>query len=119
MYASGGLPAHERAEVEAMLRNHPEVQAELNRIEETLGKYAQLHATPPPAALKARILNSIHASNLNHEPAQEPITSEPTAKVIPISVHVPEALPQKENFNWLTAAAVILLLISAGLNYYF
>ncbi len=123
MYASGGLPAAERQEVELMLKQHPELLAELNSIEETLERYAQLHATQPQAALKNRILTAIQNSEKS-TPVAEPKLDEPDRgdlepKVIPFSsTPVPEIVREK-SFNWLTAAAVILLLISAGLNFYF
>lgn len=52
-YVLGDVTAAERAEVERMAADHPEVREEIIRIEETLEVYAQLHReSPPPGTLQ-------------------------------------------------------------------
>lgn len=58
-YALGQCTAAERLEVERMVAAHPEVRAELDAIERSLEKVALANAVPPPAALKAQILDHI------------------------------------------------------------
>lgn len=60
-YALGELSAAERAAVEAQAARHPEVQAELQQVEEALGFYAEAHAQAPPAAMRDRVLGKVMA----------------------------------------------------------
>jgi len=116
LYASGGLPVEERAEVEANLLQHPEIREELNRIEGTLESYAQLHATNPPAELKARILNSIHANSGQTKnkipviPEIDARVSEP--KVIPFSQ--PSAPESKTSSSFNSSMSFLMTLPRAA-----
>lgn len=58
-YALGQCSAEERALVERMVAGHAEVRAELAAIEKALEGYAAANATPPPAWMKGRILDTI------------------------------------------------------------
>lgn len=60
-YILGQLSASQRAEVEAMAAQHPEIREELNTIEEALAKYGMAHARPLPDALKQNILQRVAA----------------------------------------------------------
>lgn len=66
-YILGQLSASQRAEVEAMAAQHPEVREELKVIEEALAKYGMAHARPMPAALKQDILRRV-ATLEGHKP---------------------------------------------------
>lgn len=70
-YILGTLSEQEANDVQKMLVQYPEVQAELDTIESTLADYAQMHAIEPPANLKANILQSIE--NLNTPEAPAPV----------------------------------------------
>lgn len=61
-YVAGQCTAAERAEVERMAAEHPEIRDELNKIEEALEKFAVAYAIKPPDNLKDLILK--HISNL-------------------------------------------------------
>lgn len=58
-YVLGQGTAGERAEVERMAAAHPEVQAELEAIEQALEKLAMANAVPPPPGLKDKVLKQI------------------------------------------------------------
>lgn len=60
-YVLNQCTAGERAEVERMAALHPEVRAELDAIERALEQVARANAVPPPAALKAQIMQRIEA----------------------------------------------------------
>jgi anti-sigma-K factor RskA len=58
-YVAGQCTAAESQEVERMAAQHPEVRAELARIEQALEKFAVANAIAPPPGLKDRILEHI------------------------------------------------------------
>lgn len=60
-YVLGQLTADQRAEVEAMAAQYPEIRAELKTIEEALAKYSMVHARPMSAELKQKILQRVAA----------------------------------------------------------
>jgi anti-sigma-K factor RskA len=113
VYACGGLLPAEQAEVASMVKLHSALQEELNRIEKALENYALLYATNPPANLKNKILNNLKTAS----PETSETVAKPTQKVVEITYPAAENL--SINYSWLAAAAVILLLISAALNFYF
>lgn len=58
-YILGQLSAEQRADVEAMAAQHPEIREELKTIEEALAKYGLAHARPMPAELRQNILKRV------------------------------------------------------------
>jgi len=58
-YVLGQVTAEERALVERMLPQHPEVRTELSAIEQAIEQYALAQAIPPPAWMKGRILDQL------------------------------------------------------------
>lgn len=58
-YVLGLVTESERAEVEQYAKQYPEIQQELDAIENALADYAQLHEVAPPAHLKAKVLEEI------------------------------------------------------------
>lgn len=58
-YVLNQCSAEERATVEAMLQQHPQLREEMNRIELALEQFAQANAVPPPAGLRDKILQEI------------------------------------------------------------
>lgn len=59
LYAFDLLEGEERARFEAALAGDPELQALVRELRETSAQLAHAHATPPPAALRERVLASI------------------------------------------------------------
>ncbi len=60
-YALGELDPPAQAAVEAQAAQHPEVAAELARIQSTLEAFANLHAVSPPPAMRERVLTNVLA----------------------------------------------------------
>lgn len=61
-YVLGDLTDGERAEVEAMLRKHPELAEELRRVEEAQEAFLMRTAMQPSSTVRAKVLDSIPAS---------------------------------------------------------
>lgn len=121
LYAAGALTPAEMAEVERMAALHPSVREELHAISETLDNYARLHAVRPPDHLKEKILNQVLISG--KETLRAGISDELPATDFKqfnlTAVPVSEVERPASYFNWLAVAASVLLLVSAGLNFYF
>lgn len=64
LYANGLLNDQERAEVQALLAQYPELRAELKEIELSLEQYAIANGVEPPAGLKEKIMSSIPAATV-------------------------------------------------------
>ena len=58
-YIAGQCDATERQDVERMAAQHPEIRAELAKIEQALENFALANAIAPPAGLKGRILEQL------------------------------------------------------------
>jgi len=123
LYAAGALTAAERAEVEQVAAQYPAVKQELVLITRTLDQYAQMHAVTPPPALKNKVLQAVfHAEanpavNINAQP--EIIAGpEPGARIIPFGRSANQAAASTA-FKWVVAAALILLVLSNALSFYF
>lgn len=99
-YHLGLLSEREARDVELMAQQYPQVQAELNAIEESLASYAQLHAVEPPTHLKSKVLQEIGAAT----------PTPPTTASIPTS---------QNNFRTLATLTGLLFLISALAAIYF
>ena len=123
LYAAGGLSADEKTEVEQVARQYPEVQAELDLIKNTFERYANLHAVTPPAHLKAKVLQAVAqqkagavGANLKSD---QNIAPDPNGNGRVIPINQPERSAANPTYNWLVAAAVLLLILSNGFSYYF
>lgn len=105
-YVLGMADDQERAELEQLSRQHPEIRAAIDAFELSLEQSALATPMRPAAHVKANIFNEL---------ADEFVTTEsaPVAKV----VNMPSV-----NMGWLrfvAAASVILLVVSAATNVYF
>jgi len=108
-YVLGLLSDAETNEVQQWAKQYPEVQSEINEIEQTLSSLAQLKLEPPDAQLKARIWKSIQSNQAGSNPIsnQTPVPS--------------PALVRKAHstYRWLVAASGLLLILSIVCNVYF
>ena len=59
LYVMQALPPEEHQEVERMAAQHPEIKAEITRIQSTMDTYAEEHAMDPRADLKTEIFSQI------------------------------------------------------------
>lgn len=117
-YVLGLADPAEREEFEHMCAEHPEVREAREAFENSLEQYAMLHQVQPSRNLKSRIFAAIDierdqagegAAPVKVSEVPPPRFRQETAKVVGMS-------------NWqryLAAAAVILLLLSTALNFYF
>lgn len=109
-YVLGLASQPEREEFERMCNAYPEVNAARDAFEAELEAHALANATGVPADLKSRVLAAVDADKLV-SPSQAP--------VLPMT---PKAGKTVAMFAWqrsFAAAAVVLLLISTALNFYF
>jgi mannose-6-phosphate isomerase-like protein (cupin superfamily) len=96
-YVLGVASTEESAEVEDMCALHDEIQTEINRISETIEKYAQLHAIEPTVVVKPFLLARIdYAERLK---AGEPPTVPPL---------LTEDSAIEDYQHWLKAEAAVL-----------
>lgn len=107
LYALGDLTPAERLQVEAMAFRHPEVKAELDEIEKSMERYAEVNAVETSDDLRDRILNSL-VTNLGDDR---------TFKTKPESAHqqkvIQLATQKKSNFfKYAFAACLALLIVS-------
>jgi anti-sigma-K factor RskA len=68
-YVAGQCDATERQTVERMAAQHPEIRAELAKIEQALENYALANAIAPPADLRGRILDQLSPKPESLSPA--------------------------------------------------
>ena len=101
LYASGLSSAEESVQVEAWIKQYPEVAAELNAIEAGLERYAFANAKPPSAGVKGALFEKINTPNNSLTSNQKN-----TAKLVAV----------KNYWKWAAAASVLLLLGSSILN---
>ncbi|MEM7656878.1 MAG: hypothetical protein AAF399_12170 [Bacteroidota bacterium] len=104
LYVSGTLPDAEAQEVTALMREHPEIQAEVEKIEQTMLGYFEAHAPENDSGHDALNLALAHIAS-SSAPVEEnirPLTPEPSKRF---------------NWRWLAVAASVLLLASIGLNW--
>lgn len=103
LYAAGLTSNEESAQVQAWAKQYPEVAAELKAIELGLEDYAQANAVAPGAGVKGKLFTQINtpAAVISGNNFAEP------AKVIAI----------KNYWKWTAAAAVVLLIGSAAMNF--
>ncbi len=103
-YAFGQTDPEETLLVERSLMLHSEVRKELDAIESALEKYAVLMAVVPPTQVKGSISRKVGTVGAKKE---TPVLVLPPAP----------AIAPKPAFNWLAAAAVAGLVLSAGMNF--
>ncbi len=97
-YVLGEASSEERALVERSAASDASVRAELDAIERALEDHARTIAVDPPMRVRAAVLNAIGAGD---------------GRMIPMT----PATKPASSFNWLAAASVAALLISAGGNF--
>ena len=103
LYATGLASSEEKAQVEAWAKQYPEVAAELKAMQLGLEDYAQANAVAPSVSVKDKLFATINAGTTF---GNNNVTPEP-AKVVGIQNY----------WKWAAAAAVILLIGSAAMNF--
>ncbi len=106
-YVLGDLDSQQRQEVESYANQYPEIQSEIEAIEDALEYVAQAAAVTPPPGLGLRILDSIEDKDPTPPSApQESTPSNPARS----TVQVPDGEPRSNPFRGLSLLAGILLL---------
>ncbi len=104
-YVLGLANEAERAEFERLVAEHPELRAAREEFELSLEASVMQGTLTPPSQLKSKIFSVIEMDGHGHNNAR---AVPPAAKIV------------KRDFSrFLAAAAVILLLMSTALNFYF
>ena len=108
LYVTGAATNEEAVQVLQWAMQYPEVQRELDELQEALENYALSEAVEPGAEIKEKIFSRIQA-----EPEQQ--------KVVPGNFNRKETVVYSlpSYFKWAAAACIILLLGSLVLNYTF
>lgn len=106
-YVLGMADDQERAELEQLSRQYPEIKAAIEAFEASLEQNAMANAMQPAARVKANILNEI-----SHEFIDTADTGA-QAKLVNMSA------PPTNWLRYVAAASVILLVVSAATNVYF
>jgi len=96
----------ERQEVECMSKIYPEIRTELTELELSMEQYAHAFATPPPDALREKVLAAMQQVTQENASPKEAV---PVTTVVPMT-------PYKLRFQ-LAAAATILLLLGSFFYY--
>lgn len=104
------------AELQRLKELHPEVAAALDAAENWLQEYAYAHAVPPAEEIRAKLLNMLDSEA--GEPAEPTPVYRPPVYQPPVDRPPVYQLRARNRYKALAAASVILLMVSAGYNYY-
>ncbi len=111
-YVLGMASPEEAAELESLCLQFPEIKEALTTFEIALEKNAMANAIPPPPSIKKALFKELESSfaktSLPEELSHVTLPTQPTPVVT------------MNNFSrYFAAAAIILLVVSGGLNIYF
>ena len=109
LYVTGSASKEEMLQVEQWAEQYPEVQKEIEVLQEAMENYVMANAMSPDDSLKAKILSRIQPSI-----KQEPFSVMRSAGVEEAKVY---SIPS--SYKWSVAASIILLAGSLILNYTF
>lgn len=112
-YVLGALPATEAQEVAATIARYPELQAEVQAIEEAVLEYARASAEAPPPALMQKVWTALQADSSAGQKDIATATPAATSKRIPLPQ---QPANRKATIRWAQAAVWIGLVGSLVLN---
>lgn len=104
----GALPADEARQIDELRLKHPELEQEIQRVQEAMASYATLHAKRPKAELKEKIAQQL---TFNQEQPRE----EKVHRIEPVAKQQEEG--KQIILPIFRAAAAVALIIIAGLSY--
>lgn len=116
-YVLGLSDAAEIAEVNALRLEYPQIEASIKAFEKSLEKQALHTSTKPVPEMKQVLMAMLKTEFAEVDPAMAKDNKDiqtTTAPVIPITQNKNASL-----FKYLSVAAMVLLIASAGLNFYF
>lgn len=108
LFLLGELTEREREEVLTLAKTYPEIQNELDELEEAMFSFDRLTGPTPSPELKARIFDSLESD------FQKNVT-EKVSPVVPIETKVVKLSPWK---NFAVAASLVAVLASAAAIYF-
>lgn len=108
LFLLGELTEREREEVLTLAKTHPEIQKELDELEEAMFSFDQSTGPLPSPEIKARIFNSLESDFKN-------VVAEKVSPVAPIETKVVKLSPWK---NFAVAASIVAVLASAAAIYF-
>ncbi|MFN4006355.1 MAG: anti-sigma factor domain-containing protein [Chitinophagaceae bacterium] len=116
-YVLGLATNEERAELEQLLPQHPELQNALTNFEQSLENFHQTQAAVPPPAIKANLMAQL-ADEFATDTTSVATT---TAPVVPLNHHNTATAKEQSMQLWrnIAAAMVALLVGSVALNVYY
>ncbi|MDP2042303.1 MAG: anti-sigma factor [Algoriphagus sp.] len=108
LFLLGELTEREREEVLALAKTYPEIQKELDELEEAMFSFDNLTGPEPSPQVKEKIFASLEADFKKEEPLKAAPVAPKETKVVPLS-------PWK---NFAVAASLVALLASAAAIYF-
>lgn len=116
-YVLGLSDAAEIAEINALRLEHPQIEAAILAFEKSIEKQALKASTQPIPEMKQVLMTRLKTEFATIDPAiaaGNPDSQKPITPVVPIYQNNNASL-----FKYLSIAAMVLLIASAGLNFYF
>jgi anti-sigma-K factor RskA len=109
-YVLGAVSSEEKAELEQLAEQYPEIKQEIEANKFALAEYVLQYHCEPPAELRDKVLQKL--DELHEGEEDYPPKSQPKVIVLPRS-------RRAWIYPYLTAASIILLVISVGFDYLF
>lgn len=114
LYTAGALTAAESAEVESMASRYPEIQEELDKINEAVSSFGSVYQKSPRPELRSKVINKI-ISLENNESASMPGSNLVTMKPDRGAVRQAES---SSRMKYLMAAVLAFLVLNIAGNFY-
>jgi len=117
LLAVGALAADERADLEALLRERPDLQAELDDLRAAATVLADAAPTQPPPRLRSSVLDAIAATPQLPADASDAPPPQPAPQPPPSAAPLAPVVPlrrSRRRFVGLSAAAAAVVAIAAG-----
>jgi anti-sigma-K factor RskA len=108
LFLLGELTEREREEVLTLAKTYPEIQKELDELEEAMHSFDHLTGPSPSPEIKARIFESLESDFQKVAPTKE-------SRAVPIETKVVKLSPWK---NFAVAASLVALLASTAAIYF-
>jgi len=112
-FVLGNTNPEQTMEVSQMAATYPEIQAEIDEIEEALFKYAQNHTVVPPPTIKDNLF-----AQLDFEETKETAGPSTDSNFIPFQPAISSNTKTKNYSYWPIAASFALLCTSVVVNIY-
>lgn len=121
-YVAGLVSEQEAKELQEAMLQYPGVKQAVDACQQDMERYVQMFSLQPPKVVKEKIFELINSDDLVGQVTAEDATEKSTSPAMK-AYTVASEFPEEEHtdgarsWRWVAAAAIILLLISAGFNY--